>query len=433
MGNKIAREKDEVSHGIRQLKNANHVKQTTTTATTSLFFSNNSDHMTQDNQCSKCWVTHDVVIKGENMISEQRSSYADLPMDILSSIAGRLSVMDLLSFRSTCKDFHSVAANMICVSQTDNWLLYHETTNGFRREIRSSSSSNNNFYNKTKIRRRRRRRSCSGEYIFYDKRQDKTYSRNIPDLEGSYCLGSDHGWLLVFKDDLLFFLSPFTLAKITLPDLPNNDNIYGHVAAFSDVPTSPHCVISIFKRVPEHELIEVNVICKGQRVWTQHKVCTPCNNLWASFCTISGAIFDHKTQTFYYVDSEIQYYVLKVSSVKDDDDDDDDDEHQKWIPYLVDVNDDNKNVSDCNCRISLSSSNSVHVICRDKMMRDGSVRFFEDDHVDTSRIGFHENGRYLHLHSRAVDLTPPKTGIRMAINIQPRLILPSRMNGKKLG
>nr|GEW65390.1 F-box domain-containing protein [Tanacetum cinerariifolium] len=165
--------------------------------------------------------------------------WADLPTDLLSSIANRLEIIELLSFHGTYKDFRRASLDASA-------------------SIESSA------------------RPC---------------------------------WLLVFKPKQcsMFFFSPFSRAKIDLPDFPINE-IQHHASAFFDLPTSPHCIISI--RTPN----EVFVISKGQTTWTRCKVPETVSSLWPATTIMTCAGFDHKTQNFYYLDN--WKHILKFS-VKD--------------------------------------------------------------------------------------------------------------------
>ncbi|KAL4558711.1 hypothetical protein LXL04_036912 [Taraxacum kok-saghyz] len=175
-------------------------------------------------------------------VSVRTRSFADLPPEILSYIASRLPMIELLRFRGTCRDFRS--ASSTATAATDSyrrpWLLLHKPD--------------------------------TSECLLYNNEESKVYNRDIPDLKGAICLASHEGWLLLFKDESIFFFSPFSLAKITLPDFPHKQ-VNKHVAAFSDVPTSPDCIISVINRIDEF-FVKVNVISKGQTSWTPYKI--PC-------------------------------------------------------------------------------------------------------------------------------------------------------------
>ncbi|PWA44686.1 F-box domain-containing protein [Artemisia annua] len=193
--------------------------------------------------------------------------WADLPTDILSSIADRLGIIELLGFRGTCKDFRRASYNASARLQSyaQPWLFIH-------RHHRSSS--------------------CR----IYNHKRSKAYIVDFPELEDSIFLASYQGWLLVLKRrGSIFFFSPFSRAKIVLPHLPCKQ-FTRHPAAFSSLPTSPHCIVSVM--TPN----EVIVISKGESAWTRHKVPKSIRLCTDKCSIVTFAAFDHNSRTFYYVD-----------------------------------------------------------------------------------------------------------------------------------
>lgn len=194
--------------------------------------------------------------------------WADLPTDILSNIADRLPIIEFLSFRGTCKDFRRASYNASAENESRNtpWLILRKPND-----------------------------NASGTYLFYNHNRSKPYVIDFPDLIDCIFLASYQGWLLVFKKGgSVFFFSPFSRAKIDLPDFPYKQ-IRHNATAFSELPTSPHCIVSI--RTPN----EVLVISKGQTAWTRHKVLKTICHSWPATTRMSCAGFDHKTQAFYYL------------------------------------------------------------------------------------------------------------------------------------
>ncbi|KAK9067580.1 hypothetical protein SSX86_011691 [Deinandra increscens subsp. villosa] len=213
----------------------------------------------------------------------RRSSFTDLPFEILSFIAIRLPLIELLSFRGTCKYFRSAssAATAKIESSRKPWLLFHRTNDS----------------------------NC----LLYNKLESKTYKRNIPDLDGAVCLASFQGWLLLFKTQQMYFFSPFSLSKITLPEFPHKE-LAGHVAAFSHVPTSPNCVVSVINPTDTNQF-EIHVISKGQATWTPHVVSD--HKLHLTKPTVTGATYDVETATFYYMYGESSVDSVLSFSVED--------------------------------------------------------------------------------------------------------------------
>lgn len=301
-------------------------------------------------------------------VPAEKRSFSNLPPEILSSIADRLPMIELLGFRGTCNDFRSASstASAAIESLRSPWLLFHKTD--------------------------------SSECLIYNDEESKTYNRNIPDLKGAVCLASYHGWLLLYKDESIFFFCPFSLAKIVLPDFPHKQ-IDGHVAAFSDVPTSDHCIVSVINGIDEAS-VEVNVISKGQTAWTPHMI--PTRNNFSS--SISAATFDEKSRNFYYMDDG---KTMLSFSVKD----------KKWKPYTIvkgaEVNKDMESMPYCYKK---------HVF-RNRI-EDTRDRFNleDDEYVAVCGLSY-ESAEDCHRHvylNEVVDDSPSKKRVRRAVWIQPR-------------
>ncbi|KAL9997223.1 putative F-box domain-containing protein [Helianthus debilis subsp. tardiflorus] len=298
----------------------------------------------------------------------RQRTWTDLPMEILSFIAIRLRLLELLSFRGTCKDFRSASttATAKIESLKKPWLLFHKPGDS----------------------------KC----VIYNEDGSKTYNRHIPDLNDAICLASYQGWLLLYKHESIFFFSPFSLSKIPLPDFPRKqttDGLVGHVASFSEPPTSPNCIVSIINPI-ENSHFEINMISKGQDKWTQHKI-TP-----YSIGTVSGAIFDHESKMFYYMYGENKVLTFSVMD-------------KKWKPYKI--------VSD-----RKGDSEDLPYIyfenMFDKFMKThgGLLNLEEDEYVDVCGLTFEpENSSYPRMYlNEAVDVSPTKTRMSKAVWIQPR-------------
>ncbi|PWA45063.1 F-box domain-containing protein [Artemisia annua] len=147
---------------------------------------------------------------------------------------------------------------------------------------------------------------------FIYKHQSPYPYRNLPDLKACMFLASYQGWLLVFKPKhrSIFFFSPFSQSKIDLPHFPYK-HIRQHATAFSDLPTSPHCLV--FIGTPN----EVLVIARGQTTWTRRKVPKTISRLWPASTIWTHAGYDHKTQTFYYFEDweRVLRYSVKDNKV----------------------------------------------------------------------------------------------------------------------
>ncbi|CAA7022230.1 unnamed protein product [Microthlaspi erraticum] len=79
-------------------------------------------------------------------------------------------------------------------------------------------------------------------YILTDTLRSQTRELDLPELRGHGFSHSKDGWLLVtLQNSEAFFLNPFTLEHIYLPQA--SPDFSGYCLAFSSAPTSPSCVV----------------------------------------------------------------------------------------------------------------------------------------------------------------------------------------------
>ncbi|KAE9460557.1 hypothetical protein C3L33_07559, partial [Rhododendron williamsianum] len=165
-------------------------------------------------------------------------SWSDLPHELLSPVADGLGIIDLLGFRGTCKDWRSASSTASAEIESSlhrkPWFLLYAEGNPQCQLYNVSAKTQ------------------------YD-------SINIPELEESACLASNHGWLLLFNKGSIFFFCPFSRAKIELPDFPHSE-ISDHVAVFSAPPTSKKCTLCVINRNDEHDM-ELNILKRGDQKW----------------------------------------------------------------------------------------------------------------------------------------------------------------------
>ncbi|XP_057461138.1 F-box protein At3g56470-like [Actinidia eriantha] len=140
---------------------------------------------------------------------EETRPWSDLPRELLSPIADRLCLIELLCFRGACKD----------------WRTASSTSSA---QIESSPNRNPWFilYGGEE----------NSQFLFYNPSTAKRHRINFPELEGSTCLASKQGWLLFFREGSMFFFCPFTRAKIDLPKFPHVE-LSDHVATFRGAET----------------------------------------------------------------------------------------------------------------------------------------------------------------------------------------------------
>ncbi|KAK9281501.1 hypothetical protein L1049_004404 [Liquidambar formosana] len=191
--------------------------------------------------------------------------WSDIPSDILSSIGDRLGLIELLSFRSACKDWRSSSSSAsACIESFPNhkpwFLLYGENS----------------------------------QCLLYNQSNER-YTMDIPELQGgATCIASKHGWLLLFQEGMIFFFCPFSRAKIGLPQFPCSE-LSDHVAAFSSPPTSEDCIVSVIHRIDDHKL-EVNVIHRGDNTWTNHTMNFSQQVVDTITCAITSHLPDHTNE-----------------------------------------------------------------------------------------------------------------------------------------
>ncbi|XP_076930595.1 F-box/kelch-repeat protein At1g57790-like [Bidens hawaiensis] len=294
-----------------------------------------------------------------SMGTERPRSWTDLPMEMLSFIAIKLPLLELLSFRGTCKDFRSASSTATAAIESSKkpWLLFHK--------------------------------SGDSKFVIYN--ENKTYNREIPDIAGAVCLASYQGWLLLHKDNTMFFFSPFSLSKIPLPKFPK-PQIQGHVGAFSNAPTSKTCIVSIINPI-DSPWFKINMISKGGNTWTQHKV----PGYYGSNLNVTGATYDNKGETFYYMFGEksvlgfsvkdkigTKYNIVEGSTTRKD---------TEYLPYFYYEN----------------------------MFPKKKIKLEDDEYVDVCGLTYeNKNSKSIVYLKEAVNVSETKTRMCKAVWIQPR-------------
>ena len=210
--------------------------------------------------------------------------WSDLPSELLSPIADGLGLIELLRFRGVCKDWKSASATASAEIESlpdhEPWFLVY----GENSECLLISNSG------------------------------KKYSINIPELNGTTCLASNQGWLLMFHEGSMFFFCPFSHAKIDLPKFPHS-KVTDHVAAFSSPPTSQDCVVAVINK--DETNLELNMLYRGAKAWISQKCTRTRGTLLKIF---KGATY--LDGTFYFFDS---LDMLVTFSVED----------QKWNFFVI--------------------------------------------------------------------------------------------------
>jgi len=169
---------------------------------------------------------------------KRKAEWSNMPYDLLSNIANRLELIDFTSFHRVCKDWRYATEPLVDAkfSGCDPWfLLYSE----------------------------------EGPRCSILNKNDNVYTIEIPELAGSTCLASYDGWLLLFRDDSLFFFCPFSRAKIHLPNCPITESD-DCAAAFSSAPTSQDCIVAVINHATRYKL-ELHTLCRGDNSWFKHQ------------------------------------------------------------------------------------------------------------------------------------------------------------------
>ncbi|KAH7866073.1 hypothetical protein Vadar_015226 [Vaccinium darrowii] len=104
--------------------------------------------------------------------------------------------------------------------------------------------------------------------LFHPKYKDP-YKMDIPELSGALLRCSKDGWLLMSSGEhSVFFINPFTKAKIDLPNLPHGycfDTI-----SFSSAPTSLDC--RVFAVHVFFDNVKISAISRGEEEWTWYRI-----------------------------------------------------------------------------------------------------------------------------------------------------------------
>ncbi|XP_026420136.1 F-box/kelch-repeat protein At1g57790-like [Papaver somniferum] len=167
--------------------------------------------------------------------------WSDLPPELLLEIAGKLGLLEHLSFRGVCQPWRlassEASADLQSEIDTKPWFLLYG--NGSH---------------------------CS----LLDSLSDKVYNIHMPELDGATCIASKEGWLLLYRNESLFFYRPYSHAKIELPKFPTQQLFDDHTATFSSTPISPDCMVFIGTRTSSTHLV-LNVLRRGANVWVQYE------------------------------------------------------------------------------------------------------------------------------------------------------------------
>ncbi|CAB4311967.1 unnamed protein product [Prunus armeniaca] len=225
---------------------------------------------------------------GDEMQMKQWPPWSDLPPKLASNIAERLGPIELLSFQSVCKAWNSASstasAKIESTPDFEPWFLLYDEDSDHKCQLVTETG--------------------------------KKFTMRLPELDGTTCLASNQGWLLLFKKQGLegeavrncggassmFFFQPFSKTKIDLPGCPLSE-LSDHVAAFSCAPTSWACEVCVINRINDYEL-KLHLLRRGDKEWFQHDI--PCSGI----DTIKCAAYRTDEQEFYFFDNRDRLFIV---------------------------------------------------------------------------------------------------------------------------
>lgn len=186
------------------------------------------------------------MIKSRKKPGQQRPirEWSDLPPELLSLIAECAGPFEIRSFKSVCKAWNSASSTALAqIIETElnqgPWFLLFNDENSECQVLTGSG---------------------------------KKLTTSFPELNGTSCLATYQGWLLLFKQGCgsMFFFNPFSRDMIDLPEFPDSE-LTDHVAAISCLPTSQDCVVCVISRSNDAELGAKVLYLGEDQAWTETK------------------------------------------------------------------------------------------------------------------------------------------------------------------
>ncbi|CAK9184241.1 unnamed protein product, partial [Ilex paraguariensis] len=175
--------------------------------------------------------------------------WADLHIDILNEIKGRLSLFDQFRFRGVCKPWrlakHGKPAHKL------PWLMTYDLEWDNNGDILSNCTFHCPFLNKT---------------FTYEHKIEEERCGNL--FAASFC-ASKYGWLLLQRSEKAFVYHPLTKEIIKLPDMGINFNR----STFSSIPTLPDCVFFAVQTKTKNKMLCIKTCHHGDLRWRKHIYC----------------------------------------------------------------------------------------------------------------------------------------------------------------
>ncbi|XP_047326938.1 altered inheritance of mitochondria protein 44-like [Impatiens glandulifera] len=183
------------------------------------------------------------------MAESETRIWSDLLPELVSAIAEKLGLIDLLALRGTCRSWRlasfSVTAKLkdSILHQMPPWLLCQDSYD-------------------------------NEECIAHDLKTKIKYRMKLPQLIGTKILGCFQGWLLLFNTGgKIFFFCPFTKEKISLPDLPQSEICLHTKSVLTSSPTSiTDRTICLIWREQNPFILFYYILQPGAESWNKGKV-----------------------------------------------------------------------------------------------------------------------------------------------------------------
>ncbi|KAL6011637.1 hypothetical protein ACLOJK_002085 [Asimina triloba] len=162
--------------------------------------------------------------------------WSELPTELLALIIAYLDFADRSAVFAVCKRWQSVCLSIKHEDQLP-WLMFLERSRGILELL--------------------------------DPWFNKKYTLQIPGLNSSKILSSNHGWLLMCHGlSSLFFLHPFSKAKIDLPRFKCPCKSFK--AGFSSSPISEDSVVFVICSLTKASNVFISTWHHGCKKWTDH-------------------------------------------------------------------------------------------------------------------------------------------------------------------
>ena len=214
---------------------------------------------------------------------EEDDSWRSLPEELLSLILSLVYFCDYPKFRATCTSWRRVSPPLELTphypKHQSPCLLLH----GLRRTIE-----------------------------FFNPMYNITYKTDISELSDITVYSFNHGWFLMGSrgGHNVFFLDPFTNARVEIPNIPSN--ITFDKICFTSSPTSSDCMVIGFEICLGY--LKVGIVKRGEENWTIEAFIS--SKIWLRFHLSDSNPILYNGE-YYCLDIAGNLGVLKPESVSD--------------------------------------------------------------------------------------------------------------------